>query len=111
MKSSAEALNVGLAGEKSMAAVLSDLLKARLTLLVLLTTLVGFYLGAQGPVDYALMFHTLAATALVACGSAALNQLLERDYDALMRRTASRPLPAGRLTPDTVLVLGGLLSA
>jgi heme o synthase len=77
---------------------------------VLLTTLVGFYMGFRGPMDYALMFHALLGTALVASGAAALNQLLEREHDARMRRTASRPLPAGRLQPVTVMLFGGVCS-
>lgn len=93
--------------EKSWVAVYADLVKARLTFLVLLTTLVGFYLGWRGPVDYWLMLHTVLGTALVAGGAAALNQLLERDYDARMRRTRNRPLPSGRLQPATVAVFGG----
>lgn len=97
--------------EKPMVAVLCDLVKARLTFLVLLTTAVGFYAGWRGPFDGWLMLHTLLGTALVACGAAALNQLLERDHDALMRRTADRPLPSGRLQPETVLILGGVSSA
>ena len=79
-------------------------------LLVLLTTFVGFYLGESGGVNYLLMFHALFGTALVASGAAALNQLLERDYDAKMRRTASRPLPSGRLQPATVAIFGGVCS-
>jgi protoheme IX farnesyltransferase len=93
--------------EKSRTAVFADLVKARLTTLVLLTTLVGFYLGWRGAMDFALMFHLLAATALVASGAAALNQLLEREYDAKMRRTQDRPLPSGRLQPVTVMLFGG----
>ncbi|MSU57062.1 MAG: protoheme IX farnesyltransferase [Pedosphaera sp.] len=89
-------------------AVYADLVKARLTLLVLLTTLVGFYVGGRGAMDYWLMFHALFGTALVASGAAALNQLLEREYDARMRRTASRPLPSGRLQPVTVMLFGGV---
>lgn len=92
--------------EKGMAAVLADLFKARLTSLVLLTTLVGFYLGSIGKVDYWLMLNTVLGTALVASGASALNQLWERKYDALMRRTADRPLPSGRLQPATVLRIG-----
>jgi len=95
---------------KSWFAVYADLIKARLTLLVLLTTLVGFYVGYQGPMNYLLMFHALFGTALVASGAAALNQLLEREYDARMRRTASRPLPSGRLQPVTVMLFGGICS-
>jgi protoheme IX farnesyltransferase len=58
--------------------------------------------------DYLLMFHALLGTALVASGAAALNQLLEREHDAKMRRTASRPLPSGRLQPVTVMLFGGV---
>ncbi len=93
---------------KSWGAVYADLVKARLTTLVLLTTLVGFYAGFDGPMNYLLMFHALFGTALVASGAAALNQLLEREYDARMRRTAGRPLPSGRLQPVTVMLFGGV---
>ena len=110
MKSSAEALITTPGAEKSLAAVLADLIKARLTALVLLTTFVGFYLGERGTVNYLLMFHALFGTALVASGAAALNQWLERDYDAKMRRTASRPLPSGRLQPATAAIFGGACS-
>jgi protoheme IX farnesyltransferase len=60
--------------------------------------------------DYVLMIHALLGTALVACGASALNQLWEREHDAKMRRTESRPLPSGRLQPETVLVFGGMCS-
>ena len=110
MKASAEALSSNAVLEKSWAAVLADLVKARLTALVLLTTFVGFYLGERGAVNYLLMFHVLFGTALVASGAAALNQWLERDYDAKMRRTASRPLPSGRMQPATVAIFGGACS-
>ena len=96
--------------EKSWTGVFADLVKARLTTLVLLTTLVGFYLGWRGTMNFALMFNTLAATALVAAGASALNQLLEREYDAKMRRTQGRPLPSGRLQPTTVAIFGGVTS-
>jgi protoheme IX farnesyltransferase len=110
MKVSAEVFDANAVTEKSWTAVFADLTKARLTMLVLLTTLVGFYLGEQRAINYFLMFHTLFGTALVASGAAALNQLLEREYDAKMRRTASRPLPSGRMQPATVAIFGGLCS-
>jgi protoheme IX farnesyltransferase len=97
--------------EKSLAGVLSDLFKARLTMLVLVTTLVGFYVGFQGAMNYALMLHALLGTALVASGAAALNQLLERDLDSRMRRTQTRPLPSGRLTPENVLIIGAICAS
>jgi heme o synthase len=106
---SAEILSAS-AAEKSWSAVFADLVKARLTTLVLLTTLVGFYLGWRGAMNFILMFHALAGTALVAAGASALNQLLEREYDAKMRRTQSRPLPSGRLQPSTVAIFGGVTS-
>lgn len=110
MKSSAEVLHPAAAREKSWSAVWADLIKARLTLLVLLTTAVGFYLGWQGTMNFVAMFHALLGTALVASGAAALNQWLEREHDAKMRRTASRPLPSGRLQPATVAIFGGIIS-
>lgn len=94
------------AAEKALPAIFCELFKLRLTGLVLLTTLVGFYLGSRGPVSWVLMFHTLFGTALLASGAAALNQLIEREHDAKMRRTQDRPLPSGRLTPESVLIIG-----
>ena len=79
-------------------------------MLVLLTTYVGFYVGGRGAQNFVLMFHALLGTALVAGGAAALNQLLEREFDAKMRRTATRPLPSGRLQPATVAIFGGVCS-
>ena len=110
MKATAQSLPALPLTDKGWVAVFADLVKARLTLLVLLTTLVGFYLGTRGAVDLALLFHTLLGTALVASGAAALNELLEREHDARMRRTASRPLPSGRMHPITVALLGTLFS-
>ncbi len=96
--------------DKAHSGVLSELFKARLTSLVLLTTLVGFYLGQRGSMNWLLLINTLMGTGLLACGAAALNQYLERDLDALMERTADRPLPAGLIQPQTVVVLGGVMS-
>jgi heme o synthase len=106
MKATAESLNQVIVAEKGWVAVYCDLIKARLTLLVVLTTLVGFYLGSASPVNYWLMLHAVLGTAMVASGAAALNQLLEREHDAKMRRTKNRPLPSGRLQPTTVMVFG-----
>ena len=81
------------APRKTRGSLLAELFKARLTSLVLLTTLVGFYLGQRGGMNWLLLVNTLLGTGLLACGAAALNQYLERDFDALMERTADRPLP------------------
>jgi protoheme IX farnesyltransferase len=88
----------------------AELVKARLTLLVLLTTAVGYYLGAAGPVRYANFFHVVFGTALAAAGAAALNQWWERRFDALMLRTKMRPIPAGRMRPRDALIIGGILA-
>jgi protoheme IX farnesyltransferase len=89
---------------------LAELVKARLTLLVLLTTAVGFYLGSESPINYAALFHVVFGTAAAAAGAAALNQWWERRVDALMRRTRTRPIPAGRMQPLQALALGAILS-
>lgn len=88
----------------------AELVKARLTLLVLLTTAVGYHLGARGPIDYVGFFHVVFGTASAAAGAAALNQWWERRVDALMQRTKMRPVPAGRMRPIEALILGGALS-
>ncbi|HXN73082.1 MAG TPA: heme o synthase [Candidatus Acidoferrales bacterium] len=82
------------------------LTKPDVTFLVVITTVAGFYLGSVGPMDWARLAHTLFGTLLVAAGTAALNQYVERDMDALMRRTAARPLPTGTLKPVEVLIFG-----
>ena len=92
------------------AADFAQLIKARLTLLVLLTTAVGFYVGARSPINYIALLHVVFGTAAAAAGAAALNQWWERRLDALMRRTMTRPIPAGRMRPLDALVLGTLLS-
>jgi heme o synthase len=99
------------ASEKTLAAVYCELFKVRLTTLVLLTALVGFYLGSRAPVSWVLMANLLLGTALLAGGASALNQFLEREHDAKMHRTQDRPLPSGRLTPETVLVIGSACGA
>ncbi len=84
-----------------------ELVKARLSLLVLCTTFVGYLLGlGSASLDYLTLVATLIGTALCACGAAALNQWWEREHDAGMKRTRNRPLPAGRLHPNDALMLG-----
>jgi protoheme IX farnesyltransferase len=83
-----------------------ELTKPRISLLVLFTVAAGAVLAAGSAVYLPVLLHTLVGTALVAAGASALNQLLERNSDALMRRTESRPLPGGRLHPAEVLLFG-----
>jgi protoheme IX farnesyltransferase len=82
------------------------LTKPDVTFLVVITTVAGFYLASPGHLDWALLMHTLFGTTLVGAGTAALNQYFERDMDALMRRTAGRPLPTGVLQPREALIFG-----
>ena len=89
----------------------AELAKPEVSSLVLASTLVGFYLGARGALDWVLLVHALVGTGLVAGGTGAFNQLLEREDDARMRRTAGRPLPARRLEPAAALRYAALLSA
>lgn len=88
-----------------------ELTKPRVVVMVLVTTLVGFYLGSVGVLALGALLHTLAGTALAAGGTLALNQYLERDLDAHMERTRHRPLPDGRLLPSEALVFGLALLA
>ena len=88
----------------------AELVKARLTLLVLVTTAVGFYLGAPAAVNPLAFFHVVFGTAMAAAGAAALNQWWERRLDALMHRTKSRPIPAGRMLARDALAVGAFLS-
>jgi protoheme IX farnesyltransferase len=86
------------------------LTKPEVNFLVLVSTLVGFYIASPRPVRAWLLVHTLTGTLLVASGTGTLNQYLERRTDSFMRRTANRPLPAGRLAPAAAFWFGILLS-
>jgi heme o synthase len=89
--------------------VVADLLvltKPRVVLMVLVTTVVGYYVGLSGAPDYVRMLNLMLGTLLAAGGTLALNQYLERDVDARMERTRDRPLPDGRLQPLEALLFG-----
>jgi protoheme IX farnesyltransferase len=88
-----------------------QLVRPRLAILVLVTVGAGWVLAGRGEAGVLPLLHALIGTALLFAGASALNQLLERRPDALMPRTASRPLPAGRLRPAEVLALGCIFSA
>jgi heme o synthase len=94
--------------------VLTDLLtltKPRVVLMVVLTTIVGYYVGIVGPPDYRLAVHLVIGTILAAGGTLALNQYCEREVDARMERTRNRPLPAGRLTTAEAFVFATATTA
>ena len=87
-----------------------ELAKLRLSLLVLFVTAAGFCLGATGPISIVSLLYVVFGTGLVAFGANALNQVLERDFDRLMVRTADRPIPSGRIAPGEALAFS-LLAA
>ncbi|HNY41546.1 MAG TPA: heme o synthase [Bryobacteraceae bacterium] len=82
------------------------LTKPRITWLILMSTGIGYYFGHAGALDWVLLFHALLGTALIASGTATLNQWYERDADARMKRTAGRPIPAGAVAPRNALLFG-----
>jgi len=86
-----------------------QLSKSRIVLMVLITTAAGYFFGAKH-IDFALLINTLIGTALVAAGTNALNQYVEREHDAKMKRTRHRPLPAGRITPRAALLFASAIA-
>jgi protoheme IX farnesyltransferase len=89
--------------------VLTDLValtKPRVVVMVVVTTVVGYYAGLAGVADYVRLLNLVVGTLLAAGGTMALNQYWEREVDARMDRTRSRPLPDGRLQPLEALVFG-----
>lgn len=87
------------------------LTKPEVNFLVVSTTFAGFYLASTGPVRWAPLVHTVLGTLMVASGTATLNEYVERKQDARMRRTAGRPLPAGRLSSAEALGFGLVVSS
>ena len=87
-----------------------ELTKPRITWLIVMSTAIGYYFGHSGIWAIWSIIHTLIGTALIASGTAALNQWYERTADARMRRTQMRPLPSGRLTPSSALWFGVALA-
>lgn len=92
-----------------------DLAKPRITLLVVLTGAVGYFMASRTGLSLPGLLHTMFGIALVSAAAGVLNQVMERDADAKMTRTANRAIPAGRVSPEsgllygTVLGLGGVL--
>ena len=86
-----------------------ELVKPEITFQVVLAALAGFILGSSAGLNLLQLILTLSGTALASAGGAVLNHYVERDNDALMRRTAQRPLPSGRISPGAALVFGVLL--
>jgi protoheme IX farnesyltransferase len=96
-----------------------ELTKPRITWLILMSTGIGYFFGLPGAASWLAflkaihvvpLLHTIMGTGLIASGTAALNQWYEREADGLMRRTASRPLPSGRVSANGALAFGIALS-
>ena len=87
-----------------------ELTKPRMNFLVVVTTMVGYYMAAHGWSDWGRVIYTLVGTALTAAGSSVLNQVVERRFDSLMNRTKNRPLPAGRVRLGEALLFAAALS-
>ncbi|HKC99111.1 MAG TPA: heme o synthase [Methylomirabilota bacterium] len=85
--------------------------KPRVLLMVLASTLAGYFVALDGPPDLARVIHVLIGTVMAAGGTLALNQYVERDVDALMERTRRRPLPDHRLQPLEALLFAGVLTS
>ncbi len=108
-----DAASLSLPAARRTSGLLGDyiaLTKPRLNFLVVATSAAGYYLGGPGNADVMAMTGAVAGTALVAGGAAVLNQLYERETDALMRRTRLRPLPDGRIAPADARIFGIALS-
>jgi protoheme IX farnesyltransferase len=83
-----------------------ELTKPRITFLIVLTAAAGFALASETRIDYRGLLVSMIGIALLSSGIATINQYMERDLDALMRRTANRPLPSGKLLPWEALAFG-----
>src|SRR5262247_4414865 len=95
---------------RQVATDLLSLTKPRVVVMVLVTTLVGYYVGLSGTPDYVRLLSLVMGTLLAAGGTLALNQYWERDVDARMERTRMRPLPEGRLSALEALLFGAALT-
>ncbi len=92
--------------ERSRIADYITLTKPELTFLSVVTAVAGVFLASPAAIPMGILFHVIVGTGLVGAGAGALNQLIEREYDGMMRRTEHRPLPSGRLAPIEALVFG-----
>lgn len=92
--------------KKSLLSAYVELSKPRILILVLVTTTIGYYLGAQGFREELFYLRVLIGVALACAGSSALNHYLEREYDSKMERTQNRPIPSGVILPSHALTFG-----
>jgi heme o synthase len=106
VNSNAAAVTIASATLRGRAAAFVELTKPRVVIMILISALAGFYMGNAAQLGFMLALKLLAGVALAAGGTLALNQYFERDLDAMMHRTRTRPLPSGRLQPQAALAFG-----
>ena len=97
-------------GLKEKLAAFLELTKPRIAFMLVLTSAAGFYLGSKGSFDFLLFINSMIGITLLAFGVATLNQFIERRTDALMERTAKRPIPTNKVSPAEALVFGLILT-
>ncbi len=93
-------------GLREKLAAYSVLIKPRIAMMLILTSAAGFYLGSVNGFNWVLFINSTIGIALLAFGVSTLNQYIERDTDALMKRTAERPLPTKKVSPTEALIFG-----
>jgi len=91
---------------KSKFSAFIELTKPKITILILVSTALGYYLAENGMMNYLNFFYTILGTAILSGGSGTINHCIERDLDMLMDRTKSRPIPAGLISINTALNFG-----
>ena len=111
MDTTVEIEDTGLAGLRTRISAFVELTKPRIAFMLVLTAAAGFYVAVKGASDFVLFANSMIGITLLAFGVATLNQYIERDLDALMKRTAKRPLPLQKIAPVEALVFGVLQCA
>ena len=86
-----------------------ELTKVRISFLVLITTVLGFYLGSRGSMNIELLFYTLLGSWFSSMGSSVFNNVLEIEFDRLMKRTRNRVLPSNQFSKSFAIILGFIL--
>jgi protoheme IX farnesyltransferase len=97
-------------GAREKLAAFFELTKPRIAFMLVLTSAAGFYLGSTGNFDFVLFINSVIGITLLAFGVATLNQFIERRTDALMERTAKRPLPTNKVSPTEAFIFGAILT-
>ncbi|MGI9055996.1 MAG: heme o synthase, partial [Pyrinomonadaceae bacterium] len=106
----AEIQETKIIGLKEKLAAFLELTKPRIAFMLVLTSAAGFYLGSKGNFDFLLFTNSMIGILLLAFGVATLNQFIERRTDALMERTAKRPIPTNKVSPTEALIFGLILT-